>query len=280
MRDIPVQALASGFEFPEGPAFDRDGSLIVVNHQSPVGRVSRIAADGSVTTFVETGGKPNGSSFHRDGDLYIADAGTQSILRVAPDGAIHTAADRWNDEPLNAPNDLVFDRSGNLYFTDPVRLPRPELCLSPIYRLNADGSLERLADEGAFPNGIALSLDERTLYVAETRRHQTTAFDLDAEGTIVGSRVLATYEPPARPDGMALDCDGNLIVALIYGRRLAVLSPDGDLVDEYPCGGSGPTNICFGGPNFDLLFITETETNRVTVVRHTRPGHRLFGDVR
>jgi gluconolactonase len=272
--------LATDFEFPEGPAFDRAGSLYVVNHQSLTGRIHRIAPDGSVTTFVETGGKPNGSAFHENGDLYVADAGTRSILRVTPGGEIHTVVDAFNGERLNAPNDLVFDRNGNLYFTDPARFPRPDLCLSPVYRLNVDGRLERLIEDLAFPNGIALSPNERTLYVAETRRHQTTAFAIRSDGSIGKSRVLARYEPPARPDGMAIDEDGNLIVALIHGSRLAVIAPDGEMLDEYPAGGTGPTNVCFGGDDFRHLYVTETETNAVVVIAHTRRGWRLFGDRR
>lgn len=274
-----VRLFATGFEFPEGPAFDRWGNLYVVNHQSPTGRISRIAPDGSVTTFVETGGKPNGSAFHANGDLYVADAGTRSILRVTPRGEIHTVVDSYEGKPLNAPNDLVFDREGNLYFTDPARFPRPDLCLSPVYRLRGDGHLERIAEDLAFPNGIALSPDEKTLYVAETRRHQTTAFEIRPDGSLGKPRVLARYEPPARPDGMALDEEGNLIVALIHGSRLAVISPEGRLLDEYPVGGTGPTNLCFGGEGCQHLYVTETETEAVVVLAHSRRGLRLFGDV-
>lgn len=274
-----LRILATGFEFPEGPAFDRWGNLYVLNHQSPTGRISRIAPDGSVNLFVETGGKPNGSAFHANGDLYVADAGTRSILRVTPHGDIYTVVDSYEGKPLNAPNDLVFDREGNLYFTDPARFPRPDLCLSPIYRLRENGHLERIAEDLAFPNGIALSPDEKTLYVAETRRHQTTAFEIRSDGSLGKPRVLARYEPPARPDGMAIDEEGNLIVALIHGSRLAVISPEGQLLDEYPAGGTGPTNVCFGGEGFRELYITETETNAVVVRTHRRPGLRLFGDV-
>jgi len=272
MHSTTPRTFATGFEFPEGPAFDRRGYLYVVNHQSPTGRISRIAPDGSVSTFVETGGKPNGSAFHENGDLYVADAGTRSILRVTPSGEIFTVVDSFEGERLNAPNDLVFDSHGNLYFTDPSRFPRPDLCLSPVYRLNVDGRLERLIEDLAFPNGIALSPDERTLYVAETRRHQTTAFELRPDGSVGKSRVLARYEPPARPDGMAVDEEGNLIVALIHGSRLAVVAPNGEVLDEYPAGGTGPTNVCFGGDDFRQLYVTETETNTVVVLRHSRRG--------
>lgn len=116
MSNRLVSLFAKGFRFPEGPAFDRNGNLFIVNIES--GDISKITPEGQVKTFVNTGGAPNGARFHPNGDLYVADR-QKGIITVSPDGKIRVVLDHYLGRKFNGPNDLIFDSRGNLYFTDP-----------------------------------------------------------------------------------------------------------------------------------------------------------------
>ena len=111
-----VSLFANGFKFPEGPAFDRNGNLFIVDVGT--GDISTISPEGRVKTFVNTGGAPNGAKFHPNGDLYVADR-VKGIIAISPDGKVRVIVDRFQGKKFNGPNDLVFDSRGNLYFTDP-----------------------------------------------------------------------------------------------------------------------------------------------------------------
>ncbi|MGH2369137.1 MAG: SMP-30/gluconolactonase/LRE family protein, partial [Chloroflexota bacterium] len=169
LRTVPVELLATGFGFVEAPSFDRQGVL----HFSEVrpGRVHRLDAAGNVSLFHQAASDwCNGTAFHRDGRLFLCDVGAATIVALAPDGRATMVADRCTDDGarLRGPNDLVFDRGGALYFTDPQGSSL-ETPIGAVYRLTPDGRVQRVATGLAFPNGLALTEDETALLVAETR---------------------------------------------------------------------------------------------------------------
>jgi gluconolactonase len=253
------RTIARGFAFPEGPAFDREGTLYLVNLEG--GYLSRLRPLERPEIFHHTGGRPNGLAIHPDGGLYVADAGLAAILRIDPRSREQRVVCRAHrGASLRGPNDLCFDRAGNLYFTDPLGSTAEEPT-GRLYRLTPEGHVTLVADDLAFPNGLCLDADERVLYLAETRRHRVHACGLSASGSITAWRTHAEVE--GGPDGMALDVAGNLYVAL-YGRSaVGVIPSEGGRVDELAVDGPNPTNVAFHGRD---LYVTEASRGTLQVL--------------
>ncbi len=272
------QVFATGFEFPEGPAFDRDGNLFIADGRRNA--IPMVRPDGDVSIFVETEGGPNGSAFHRNGDLYVAELLGKRVTRVSLNGQIHVLADEFDGEPFLAPNDITFDLHGRAYFTDPGESSLKDP-YGRVFRIDSDGSVIRIADRMAYPNGLAVSPDGRHLLVAETFSEKLHRFTLDDNGEVVDREEFAFVgtgrEGEVGPDGMAFDEDGYLHVAIFGGGVVSVVSPGGEVVEKLPAGGLRPTNTAFGGPDRKTLYVTETENRVVTAIRAPRPGLRLFG---
>ena len=266
-----VHLFAKGFKFPEGPAFDRDGNLFIVNVDT--GIISEISPEGRVKTFVNTGGAPNGAKFHIHGDLYVADR-KMGIIAVSPAGEIRVIVDRYQGKTLNGPNDLVFDSQGNLYFTDPhgSSAENPVGC---VYRVSSDGKITCLAEGLAFPNGLALSRDEKYLFVADTRKNRILRYVLDPP---IRSYLFSQLSGGWGPDGIAFDMAENLYVAQYGGGVVMVLDPKGELVERITVGGLFPTNVAFGGPDRRTLYVTEVATGSVYCFMTDCPGLPLYGD--
>jgi gluconolactonase len=196
--------------FLEGPCFDAQGRLYVTD--IPHGRVFRIEADRSWTCVLETDGWPNGLALNADGSLWIADY-RHGIRRFEPDhGRVETVLGQRNSESFKGVNDLVFDAQGRLYFTDQGQsgLHDPT---GRVYRYGPDGRLDLLLANGPSPNGLAVSADMRTLYVALTRANQVWRGPLQADGSISKMGALQTFFGPTGPDGLAIDRYGRLLVA-------------------------------------------------------------------
>lgn len=267
---IEPYVLASGFQSPEGPSFDRAGTLHFVDWDAQM--VYRVTLDGQVSPFVNTGGVPTGSKFHHNGHLYVAD-GDRGILAISPGGEIQVVATAWEDQPFRGPNDLVFAANGDLYFTDP-KGSDPEHPIGNVFLVRNDGRVERFAGGFQFPNGIVLSDDGRTLYLAETHPNHVLAFELDDSGHERSRRVFARLEGGFGPDGMAFGQDGNLYVAH-YGKGVvAVIDPGGAVIAELPVGGMNTTNVAFWGSS---LYATEVGIGQVVRLDIGVEGQMLFG---
>lgn len=259
----PIQ-IADGFQFMEGPAFDRHGNLYAV--AGPQGLVVRflpeIAAEGAwhQEIFCATGGWPNGSAFHRDGRLFCTDySEARRIIEIPPEGgSLSVFADRCSEDGklFEGPNDLRFHRSGNLYWTD----PGSEGNLSCVYWATPDGTVRRFADGLDFPNGLTFSSDWSTLIVAESNSQSLWAYPVCEDGSAGERRLFVKIEgvgedgKPGLPDGMAFDVDGNLYVACWNLGMVCVFAPDGELVARLRTPGAKTTNVAFWG---ESLFVTE-----------------------
>ncbi len=164
-----MEVVVSGYNSPEGPAFDRHGNLFFVNWLTS--SIVRIGPDGAAAEFANTGGIPAGLAFDRQGTLYVADEGEalHGVLRVSPDARMTPWLQDYEGAPLNGANDLCFSPDGVLYFSDPwgSSLERP---IGGFYRAFPDGRLERLDQGLAFPNGVAVQADGCAVYLAETRQ--------------------------------------------------------------------------------------------------------------
>ena len=273
-----VTVLTSGYDSPEGPAFDREGNLYFVNWLSSA--IMRLTPEGVASEFFNTGGIPAGLAFHKDGSLYVADEGDaiHGILRIV-DGQAAILVNEFKGQPLNGANDLVFDRDGVLYFSDPWRSSRSNP-IGGFYRLFPDGALERIDTGLAFPNGVALSGDGSAAYLAETGEHRILRYPIGADGVIGPREEFAQLPGGEGPDGMAFDAAGNLYVAHYGGGRVAILAPAGAPTGEIRVPGAKVTNVAFGGADRRTLVITDVETASLYQTRVDAPGLALFGDHR
>ena len=271
----PLSVLISGYDSPEGPAFDQDGNLYFVNWLSSA--IVRLTPGGMASEFFNTGGIPAGLAFHRDGSLYVADEGDEihGVLRVA-NGQATILVNDFEGQPLNGANDLVFDRNGVLYFSDPWR-SSAENPVGGFYRLFPDGRLERIDHGLAFPNGVALSADGGAVYLAETYRNRILRYLIGADGAVGGREDFAFLPGWEGPDGMAFDEAGNLYVAHFGGGKVAVFNQSGEMIEVIPVPGAKVTNVAFGGADRRTLVITDVETASIYQTRVDVPGLRLFG---
>jgi len=270
--------VASGMGFVEGPTvmvgggFETRwlGSIYVVDNSQPDGIIWEAVRMGQTTDthklqpWVKVG-KPgnNGSKMGPDGWLYVASPGQKGILRARRDGRndkvewIVTSA----TVELNGPNDLVFNRNGDFYFTDPSW---PKDKPGAVYLRRKSGEVVKIIPGIRTPNGIGLSPDEKTLYIAQSELNKIVKCAVREDGTVGEPEDFIRFEEPGTPDGMRVDDDGTIYQALYSARAVVALSPEGKELWRVPLDwdlpkkkvdGYGVTN-CAIAPNG--LFVTRT----------------------
>lgn len=274
-RDARVERLAEGFDWSEGPAWDRASKSLVFS-DVPMNTVFRWEEGKGVSIFLKPsgytgstprGGEPgsNGLVWGPDGKLVLCQHGDRRVARLDGD-RFTTLADKFEGKRFNSPNDAVFHSNGDLYFTDPPygllkgnADPAKELPFNGVYRLKPGGELTLLTKEMTFPNGIALSPDEKTLYVANSDPDLAIwkAFPVNPDGTIGAGKVFADVTASARskkglPDGMKVDAKGNLFATGPGG--VLVFAPDGTHLGTFATGEA--TANCGWGDDGSTLYIT------------------------
>jgi gluconolactonase len=301
---VEIRTLAEGLEFPEGPVALGDGSVVVV--EIAAGRLTRVMPDGAKTVAARPGGGPNGAAIGPDGKCYVCnnggfewlvEGGHRRPFLQARDyaggrieridlatGAVECLYSTAGEVPLKGPNDLVFDRNGGFYFSDLGKVRAREMDRGAVYYAKADGSaITEVAFPMVTPNGVGLSPDETTLYVAETEAARLWAFDIVQPGVVRkapwpsphGGRLVAGVGGYQRFDSLALDAEGRICVATLVNGGITVISPDGRHVEHHPMRDPMTTNICFGGPDMRTAFITLSWTGRLVAVDWPAPGLRL-----
>lgn len=283
-----VEKVAEGFMHGEGPLWHPEGLLLFGD--TPRDRIVRVDESGAVSVFREPAGRTTALAFDPEGRLVAneshgGDEGRRRVARREKNGEWVTLADRFEGKRLNSPNDLAIDSRGRIYFTDP-RYSKPEtreLDHESVYRIDPDGKLTRLIGTLTRPNGILVTTDARTLYVADNpatgeKRATLWAFDLDADGNASHGRVLHEFTTARGLDGMTLDSDGRIWAAGGEGATagIYVFEPDAKratarlaTVIALP---QTPTNCTFGGKNLDTLYITSDPILfRLRTAVHGRP---------
>ena len=310
---LEFDVIADGLGFPEGPVIAEDGTVFAVDiHAGTVVRVT----DGRTEVAAATGGGPNGMAIGLDGLAYIANNGGFPWTevnggRVPVDlrthsneppgftggwieradlrsGAVTRLHDACDGRRLRGPNDLVFDETGGLWFTDLGKVRRESVDRGGLYYIPPfppfppGGPVRKVAFPLLGPNGVGLSPDGRRVYVAETYTGRLWAWDLEAPGSVRapagragaphgGICVAAT---PFTFDSLAVEEDGRIAIAAI-GDGIVVITPDGEELDVHPVPGDTTTNIAFGGNDRRRAVITLSRSGRLVETTWPRPGLSL-----
>lgn len=261
--------------FLEGPSFDREGNLWCVDLAH--GRIFRVSPEGAFEVVAEYDGEPNGLKIHRDGRIFVADHKNGIMLLDPTSGAVTSFCDRPLLERFKGVNDLFFASNGDLWFTDQGQTGMQDPT-GRVYRLSADGRLNRMLDGVPSPNGLVMNRDESQLLLAVTRDNAIWRLPILLDGTTskVG-RFIQLSGGLAGPDGMALDAQGNIVVAHAGLGTVWLFSPLGEpLLRVRSPEGLWTTNVAYGGPNGRTLYITESETGTILAADMPHPGQGMF----
>jgi gluconolactonase len=299
---MELQLVAEGLQFPEGPIAMADGSIILTEIKAGV--LSRITPDGKRTVFAETGGGPNGAAVGPDNALYVTNNGASFewlqqgdltipgptpashvggyIQRVdLATGAITTVYDACDGRRLIGPNDLVFDGTGGLWFTDHGASTPDGRKFGALYYARPDGSqIVRARDHLFSPNGVGLSPDEKVVYVADTQMGRLWGFDIAAPGELAPpagfapGRVICNLPGYQLLDSLAVEAGGKVCVATIINGGITAFDPDGS-TEHFAVPDLVTTNICFGGADMRDAWITASSTGKLYKCRWPRPGLKL-----
>ncbi len=302
IENAEIEVLAEGLGFPEGPVAMGDGSVLWVELRDQT--LKRRSPSGRVSVVAHCGGSPNGLALGPDGAAYVCnnggsrfEAGSWRSHGAASDyqggliqrvdlttGAVTTLYSECDGHRLSSPNDLVFDRDGGFYFTDLGKTRPRHREHGGVYYARADGSsVQPVAYPFHSPNGIGLSPNERTLYVAETETGRVWSYPIESPGVVGkqpfpspnGGRLLHGLPGFQRLDSLAVDADGNVCVATLVTGMVTVIAPDGRLLRQLKFPDIYVTNICFGGPDMRTAYVTLSETGRLVSTRWPTPGLRL-----
>jgi gluconolactonase len=316
-----MREMVSGLLFPEGPVALDDGSVLV--GEIARGTVTRVTRDGRLQVVARCGGGPNGLAIGPDGALWVCNNGGTHHERVwvdsmpvpgfaggellvpmpvpGPDphagsiqrvdlatGRVEDVYTECDGRPLCAPNDLVFDAHGGFWFTDHGKIRDRARDRTGVFYATASGSLIREAIfplEG--PNGIGLSPDGASLYVAETTTARLWRFPVVAPGEValeqgfVPLRGELVYDPPGKRmwDSLAVEECGNICLATLIEGGVTVVSPAGERIEHVSTPDPATTNVCFGGPDLRTAYVTLSGVGKLVEVEWARPGLRLHHQV-
>jgi gluconolactonase len=259
---MKAEKVAGGFQFTEGPVWNRAGYLLFCDIPANILYkwipAAEKAETGAKEVFRQPSGKANGLTYDRKGRLIACEPANRRVSRTETNGTIVAIAETYQGESLKSPNDVVARRDGTIYFTDPPHVPhgeKREFKSERVFRISPEHELSVLVNDFDRPNGIALSPDEKTLYVSDTARKHVRAFVLRRDGSAGDGRVFAELksDQPVGPDGMKVDVKGNLYVAGPGG--VWVFDKAGQHLGTIPVPET-PANCAFGDRDFKTLYIT------------------------
>ncbi len=300
---IDFETVTDSLEFPEGPIACADGSVLVVEIARQT--LSRVRPNGAIEVVAELGGGPNGAAIGPDGAAYVVNNGGALtfpegwkeagklglperyeggyIQRVdLATGKVTTLYDQCDGKPLNAPNDIVFDRQGGMWFTCFGYSDGEARRLGGVYYAKVDGSqITRWRSEQISPNGIALSADEKTLYWADSMLQRLWSLDILSPGVVAAevghdSGTIHVNLPGMQWfDSIALEAGGKVAAATLFNGGITIIDPATGAYDHVPVPDPITTNICFGGKDMQDAWITGSATGSLFKCRWPKPGLRL-----
>ena len=251
----------------EGPAVDIEGNLYAVNfnRQHTIGKIT---PDGDASVFVElwNGSIANGIRFNSRGDMLLADYVNHNVLKV--DMETREISVYAHEPRMNQPNDLAIGANDIVYASDPNWADSD----GQLWRVDPDGSTVLLEENMGTTNGIEVSTDETKLYVNESVQRNVWQYDLSPDGEVSNKELLIQF-PDYGMDGMRCDADGNLYITRYGKGTVAVVSPEGEVIREIEMAdGSNISNLAFGGPDGQTVYVTVADIGNVQVFRADKPG--------
>lgn len=259
----PVNSFTSGVE---GPAVDKEGNLYAVNYAKE-GTIGIVTPAGDHKIFVElpAGSIGNGIRFTKKGNMLIADYTKHNVLKV--DMKTKEIIIYANEPKMNQPNDIAIDKNDCVFASD----PNWKEGTGNIWRINKKGKVSLLEGNMGTTNGIEVSPDNKRLYVNESVQRKVWVYDLSPKGEISNKRVLIEF-PDFGMDGMRCDINGNLYIGRHGKGTVAIVSPEGKLVQEVVLTGKKPSNIAFGGKDGRTVYVTLQDQGNIESFRTDTPG--------
>ena len=253
-KNSAVTKVGGGYKFTEGPSVAPDGRVFFTDQ--PNDKIDVWSEKGNkITTFLQHSERSNGTYFNKKGELVSCADLHNRLVIIDKKGKMTTIAENYNGQPLNAPNDLWIGPNGGIYFSDPYyhreywEPGRKELQdKRGVYYLNPEGKVTRVIDDYKQPNGLIGPPDGKILYVSDINDGKIWKYDIQPDGTLANK----TFFAPEGSDGMTIDNQGNVYLT---NKVVSVFDKTGKSVAriEVP---EQPSNLCFGGKNRDILFIT------------------------
>lgn len=303
MDAMDLELVTDGLEFPEGPIAMANGSIVLVEIKGQ--RLTRVAPDGKKTVIAQLGGGPNGAAIGPDGAVYVCNNGgmgfvtrddgitaphgvpddytTGSIQRVdLKTGAVTVLYTHGDQGKLNGPNDIVFDKDGGFWFTDLGKVHDAVMDQGALYYAKADGSMIVRAQHPLItPNGVGLSPDGKTVWVAETMTSRVWGFPIQGPGKLsapvdrwAAGNVLGPLPGYQLLDSLAVEAGGKVCVATLVSGGVTAYDPDGS-IEQVKTGDPLTTNLCFGGADMRDVWITSSGKGHLYKGRWPRPGLKL-----
>ncbi len=253
-----IETVHQGFDFTEGPAWDPRGVLYFSD--IPNATIHRLGDNDKLSKFTADSKHTNGIMVAADGRILACQMDGQVVSYDVDSAKATVLADSFQGKRFNAPNDLVIDKSGGIYFTDPLfRAPEPlPQGIQAVYYISAAGEVSRATDHIAAPNGIGLSPDGKRLYVAPSRQAEMLVYDVDGPGKLSGGRTLCRLKQPEGKDdtggdGMAVDVEGNLYFTTNLGVEIFSSGGQHRGLVRFP---EQPANVTLGGPDGKTMYVT------------------------
>jgi gluconolactonase len=272
--EMPIEAFeifATRIDHPECIAFDRKGDLWAGGE---AGQIYRIPPDGNAQLVVTMGGFCGGLAFSPKDELFVCNPAL-GIVKVQADGKFSVFATHAGDHKILCPNYGLFDSAGKYYVTDSGQWKKNNGC---VIRFDPDGQGEIVAGPFGYANGLALSPDERLLFMVESDTDSVFRFELDANGAI-GPAELYAGECGRFPDGLTLDGEGNLYACCYASDEIWRITPKLEKTlfawDRWAILLGSPTNMAFGGKNMDELYVANLARTTITRARVGRKGQPL-----
>jgi len=252
-----VEKMADGFLFTEGPAADAKGNVYFTDQ--PNDRIMIWSLSGKLSTFMQPCGRSNGLSFDKDGNLWACADQKNELWCITPDRKITVIPSKYQEKPLNGPNDLWNTPYGGVYFTDPYykrtwwdhdTMQQP---YQAVYYLKPDHkTIIRVIDDLVQPNGIVGTPDGKTLFVADIAGNKTWKYSINKDGSLGNKKLFCDKGS----DGMTIDVMGNIYLT---GAGVSIFDRNGVFIGSIPVPENWTANVCFGGNDMKSLFITASK---------------------
>lgn len=277
-KDLQVEQVASGYKFTEGPVWHKDGFLLFSD--IPANIIYKLTPEGKSSVYITPSGNSNGLTFDKNGNLVACEhSGRRVSMYDKKTGGLKVLTDKINGKKLNSPNDVVFRKSGDYYFTDPPyglkkhdNDSTKELKINGVYLVKngtpilIDSTLKR-------PNGVALSPDEKILYVAQSEfTWLWKVYQLNDEGLPVSSSIMMQQpEITGNPDGVKVDVEGNIYCSGNHG--VVIFDKTGKYLGSIKLP-ENTANLCFGDKDLQSLYVTAQKS--IYRIKLKKKGHLAY----